>query len=86
VALAYFSFQYGMIVSLEEEFLEKEFGGNYLEYKKNVPRFLPRWDAYTSPAQVRQKPDWIEGLRSERRTLQAFVIVVVLLLLIWAWR
>jgi hypothetical protein len=86
VALAYFSFQYGMIVSLEEEFLEKEFGEKYLEYKKHVPRFLPRLSAYHTPAQERQKPDWIEGLRSERRTLQAFVIVVVLLLLIWVWR
>jgi protein-S-isoprenylcysteine O-methyltransferase Ste14 len=86
IALVYFVFQYAMIVSLEEEFLEKEFGDGYLEFKKNVPRFLPRLSAYQSPTQERQKPDWAEGLRSERRTLQALSTVVVLLLLIWIWR
>jgi protein-S-isoprenylcysteine O-methyltransferase Ste14 len=86
IALMYFVFQYAMIVSLEEEFLEKEFGNGYLEFKENVPRFFPRLSAYQSPAQERQKPDWAEGLRSERRTLQALLTVVVLLLLIWQWR
>jgi protein-S-isoprenylcysteine O-methyltransferase Ste14 len=86
IALVYFVFQYAMIVSLEEDFLEKEFGEEYLEFKKNVPRFLPRVSAYTSPAQDRQKPDWREALQSERRTLQALLIVVILLLLIWLWR
>jgi protein-S-isoprenylcysteine O-methyltransferase Ste14 len=85
-ALVYFAFQYGMIVSLEEDFLEKEFGEQYLEFKKNVPRFLPRLRPFRTPAQEHQKPDWSEGLRSERRTLQALSIVVVLLLLIWMWR
>jgi protein-S-isoprenylcysteine O-methyltransferase Ste14 len=86
IALAYFSFQYVMIVSLEEEFLEKEFGEQYLEYKRNVPRFLPRLNPYRTSAQERQKPNWVEGLQSERRTLQALSLVVVLLLLIWLWR
>ena len=86
VALAYFVFQYAMIVSLEEEFLEKEFGHQYLEFKNNVPRFLPRVSPYRSPVQEGQKPDWKEALRSERRTLQALCIVFVMLLLIWNWR
>jgi protein-S-isoprenylcysteine O-methyltransferase Ste14 len=86
IALVYFGFQYAMIVSLEEEFLEKEFGKEYLEFKKNVPRFLPRLSAYRTTAQDHQKPNWTECLRSERRTLQALSIIVVLLLLIWAWR
>ncbi len=47
IALPYFVFQYSLIVSLEEEFLEKEFGAAYLEYKKNVPRFFP-WLMRTS--------------------------------------
>jgi protein-S-isoprenylcysteine O-methyltransferase Ste14 len=86
VALVYFAFQYAMIVSLEEEFLEKEFGEGYLEFKNNVPRFLPRLNPYQTPAQEHQKPNWIDALRSERRTLQALSIVVVLLLAIWMWR
>jgi protein-S-isoprenylcysteine O-methyltransferase Ste14 len=86
IALAYFSFQYSMIVSLEEEFLEKEFGEGYLEFKRHVPRFFPRLSPYRAPAQDHQKPDWSEGLRSERRTLQALSIVILLLLVIWTWR
>jgi protein-S-isoprenylcysteine O-methyltransferase Ste14 len=86
IALVYFAFQYAMIVSLEEDFLEKEFGERYLEYRKNVPRFLPRLGAFRAGAQEHQKPDWTEALQSERRTLQALSMVVVLLLLIWIWR
>jgi protein-S-isoprenylcysteine O-methyltransferase Ste14 len=86
IALLYFAFQYAMIVSLEEEFLEKEFGEGYLEFKKNVPRFLPRLDPYQTAAQEHQKPNWMDALRSERRTLQALSIVVALLVVIWMWR
>jgi protein-S-isoprenylcysteine O-methyltransferase Ste14 len=85
-ALVYFSIQYSLIVSLEEEFLEKEFGEGYLEFKKNVPRFLPRLQPYKHPNQEHQKPNWQEGVRSERRTFQAIVLVMLLLLLIWSWR
>jgi len=86
VALVYFSIQYSLIVSLEEEFLEKEFGEAYIEYRKNVPRFLPRLQSYAHPRQEHQKPSWQEAVRSERRTFQAIVLVMVLLLLIWSWR
>jgi protein-S-isoprenylcysteine O-methyltransferase Ste14 len=84
-ALGFFAFQYSMIVSLEEEFLEKEFGEVYLGYKNEVPRFFPRLSPFRSPAQDRQKPDWKEAILSERRTLQALALVVVLLLVIWRW-
>ena len=86
VALAYFSIQYSLIVSLEEEFLEKEFGEGYIEFKKNVPRFFPRFQSYKLPRQEQQKPGWQEAVRSERRTFQAIVLVMLLLLLIWSWR
>ena len=86
VALLYFSFQYSLIVSLEEEFLEKEFGEGYIEFKKNVPRFLPRLRPYKHPLQDHQKPSWQEAVRSERRTFQAIVLVMILLFLIWSWR
>lgn len=82
-ALAYFVFQYAMIVSLEEEFLARQFGASYEEYRKRVPRFLP---AFRSPPAVsgsRQHPDWKGALRSERRTLQAVGLVVLILLVQW---
>ena len=77
----YFVFQYSLIVSLEEEFLEKEFGAGYLEYKKHVPRFIPRVIPYEASAQEGQKPNWKEAIYSERRTWQAIVLVSVAL---WA--
>lgn len=86
VALVYFIVQYALIVSLEEEFLENEFGTVYLEFKKNVPRFFPRLRSYQHPDQDHQKPNWGEALRSERRTFQAIVLLIVILLLIWKWR
>ena len=86
VALVWFSVQYSLIVSLEEEFLEKEFGDGYLEFKKNVPRFVPRLHPYLHPARERQKPSWVEAVRSERRTFQAILLVMLLLVLIWVWR
>jgi hypothetical protein len=86
VAFVYFSIQYSLIVSLEEEFLEKEFGEGYIEFKKNVPRFFPRFQSYKHPRQDQQQPSWQEAVRSERRTFQAIVLVMILLLLIWSWR
>jgi protein-S-isoprenylcysteine O-methyltransferase Ste14 len=85
-ALVYFVFQYLSIVSLEEEFLEKEFGAAYQEYKASVPRFVPRLSAFAHPAKEGQKPRWRDALRSERRTLQAIGLVLVLLVVLWLWR
>ena len=85
-AFTYIAVQYSMIVSLEEEFLEEEFGGVYLQFKKEVPRFFPRFPPNRHPAQEHQKADWSEAFRSERRTFQAIVIMMVLLLAIWYWR
>ena len=82
-ALMFFALQYSMIVSLEEEFLEREFGAAFLEYRKNVPKFFPRFVPYESPAQEHQRPKWKEALRSERRTLQALAIVILIILALW---
>ena len=86
VALVYFIFQYSLIVSLEEEFLEKEFGEGYREFKNNVPRFFPRLRPYQNPRQEHQKSNWAEAFRSERRTFQAIVLAMLLVFLIWIWR
>lgn len=85
VALLFFGFQYVLIVALEEEFLEQEFGTAYLEYKKNVPRFIPRLLPYRTAVQAEQRPRWIEAFRSETRTLQALALVVGTLIVLWRW-
>ena len=82
-AALWFLFQYDQIISLEEEFLEKEFGETYLEFKRNVPRFLPRMSPYTHPVQSEQLPHWSEAVHSERRTFQALGIILLILLVLW---
>jgi protein-S-isoprenylcysteine O-methyltransferase Ste14 len=82
-ALAWFSFQYFQIVTAEEEFLEKEFGAVYLEYKRNVPRFIPHLSVYVNAAQSKQLSNWKEAIHSERRTFQALSLVLLVLLVLW---
>jgi protein-S-isoprenylcysteine O-methyltransferase Ste14 len=85
-AVAYFAFQYFQIVLAEEEFLVNEFGVGYVEYKKNVPRFIPRIIPYAHPSQVHQQARWHEAMRSERRTFQALGLVLLVLLVLWYMR
>jgi protein-S-isoprenylcysteine O-methyltransferase Ste14 len=85
-AAAWFAFQYDQIVSLEEEFLGKEFGASYHDFTDNVPRFFPRLSSYVHPVQLKQLPDWNEAVLSERRTFQALGLVIATLLVLWYLR
>jgi protein-S-isoprenylcysteine O-methyltransferase Ste14 len=82
-AAGWFGFQYYQIVVLEEDFLEKEFGGVFIEYKCNVPRFIPRCSVYVNPIQSKQLSNWKEAAHSERRTFQALSLVLVILIVLW---
>ncbi len=86
VAAVYFIFQYYEIVLLEEEFLRGHFGAAYEDFAGHVPRFIPRLTRYNNESQSHQHPDWIAALRSERRTLQAIGLVLVVLIFLWLWR
>lgn len=69
VALVFWGVQYGLIVSLEEETLERLFGGQYREYKRAVPRLIPRltrWKGSTGTAAA----TWPQAVKTEKRTLQ----------------
>lgn len=77
-ALLWFLFQYSQIVSLEEEFLTERFGDEYTRYCAAVPRFLPAVRKYR-PGTDQPTFDWGRGLRSEKRTLQAIVLLTALL-------
>jgi protein-S-isoprenylcysteine O-methyltransferase Ste14 len=79
-AAVWFAFQYFQIVLGEEEFLAKEFGEEYVNYKKNVPRFIPRIIPYEHSSQEHQRARWHEAVHSERRTFQALVLVLLVLL------
>jgi|WetSurMetagenome_2_1015567.scaffolds.fasta_scaffold45918_3 protein-S-isoprenylcysteine O-methyltransferase Ste14 len=85
-ALAWFYLQYSMIVSQEEEYLSGQFGTAYDEYRRHVPRFLPRLSPYVASAPAAKRLSPAEGLASERRTLQAIGLVSAALLVIFFLR
>ncbi len=83
VALLFFVFQYHFIVKEEESYLHKTYGSFYVDFVKNVPRFLPRLTPYKNPeiAQPAFKPK--KGLRSEKRTLQALILISAIIIILW---
>ena len=86
VAIIFFFVQYHFIVKEEEGFLAKAYGKDYEAYIKNVPRFFPKLVPY-KVKNVQQPPlNWKGGLKSEKRTLQAFGLVTITILLIWFFR
>jgi protein-S-isoprenylcysteine O-methyltransferase Ste14 len=82
IALAYFFFQYRVIIKEEEEHLIKAFGKVYEEYCNNVPRFFPKLSAYKNPNIPQPNFNFKAGLKSEKRTLQAIAFVVITMLII----
>lgn len=86
IALAFFVFQYHEIIKEEEGFLKEKFGKDYVEYYNNVPRIFPRFSPYKKEGVEQPEYDIKKGLRSERRTLQAFSIVAGTLILLWFFR
>lgn len=86
IALAFFVFQYYEIIKEEESFLREKFGNDFDEYYKNVPRIFPRLTPYKKEGVEQPEYDIKKGLRSERRTLQAFAIVAGTLIILWFLR
>lgn len=85
-AVLWFIGQYTLIVLQEEEYLAGHFGEAYATYRRNVHRFLPRLTPYRDASPAPKQVSFAEGLASERRTLQAFGIVVVILLVLFVMR
>jgi len=82
-AFLFFYIQYRIIIAEEEEFLQNQYGRDYEEYKKNVPRFLPKIVPYKN-GEIKQPPLNIKaGLRSELRTFQAIGFVTVTLIILY---
>lgn len=79
-ALLFFSFQYYCIIIVEEEFLQTKFQDIFSNYKQSVNRFIP--GKKPLPEAINSKLDFkIEGaFKSERRSLQAFILVSVIII------
>ena len=86
IAILFFIVQYDFIVKEEESFLAKKFGSDYQKFLQNVPRFFPRLSKYKDDSIPQPDYKISAGLKSEIRTLQAFSIVIVLIILKWYLR
>jgi protein-S-isoprenylcysteine O-methyltransferase Ste14 len=86
IAIAFFILQYHLIVGEEESFLEKKFGEQYKRFVENVPGFFPRLTPYKDEKNIQPKVSYANGFKSEIRTLQAFTIVIILIVVKWYLR
>lgn len=77
IAVLLFAVEYELIVRYEEGVLESIFGREYLDYKNETPRWIPRPPRGAQPA---GEYHWREALRSE---ISTFLQYAVLLLAFW---
>ena len=71
--------EYHAIVRWEEDLLRRRMGEPYARYLAEVPRWLPSFRARTSASQADAAFSWRQTLFSERGTLIAIVLGVLLL-------
>lgn len=83
VAILFFIFQYYTIVKEEEEFLKVKFANDHQDYLKNVPRFGWRLTPYKNSSIPQPEFIFSKGLKSETRTLQAFGVTALLIVIKW---
>lgn len=75
--------QYYFIIREEENFLAEKFGDVYNLYLKTVNRFLPKIKKYFGNNTEQPSYSFTKGFKSEIRSIQAWGIVVLALILIW---
>lgn len=80
-ALAFFFWQYSVIIKEEEGFLRTKFGKGYDDYLSAVPKLIPALNKYKNPGIAQPPFNLHAGLRSEKRTMQAVLIVVFLIII-----
>ena len=81
IVFLYFTFQYMMIISLEEETLKKLFGNEYISYMTNVPRLFPKVTPWTGGLNVHKPSNLYKTLKTEKRTLQNIILVLSILVI-----
>jgi len=82
-ALIFFFWQYYLIVKEEENYLIKRFPEEFKEYLKNVPSFFPRITPYKNSNVKNPSYNPKAGFRSEFRSLQSFIGIALLLVILW---
>jgi len=83
IVFLFFSIQYLLIIKLEEITLIEIFGQEYRDYCERVPRLLPRFSGIDTRGSANLSLG--ETFRQEKRTLQGFLTVWILLILRFAF-
>jgi len=86
LAIGFFILQYHLIVGEEEAFLKTKFGEQYKRFLENVPKFFPRFTPYKDETNIQPKVSYAKGFKSEIRTLQAFSVVIIMIIVKWYLR
>ncbi|MEO8664364.1 MAG: isoprenylcysteine carboxylmethyltransferase family protein [Ignavibacteria bacterium] len=81
----FFSFQYYCIILAEENFLSSKFGEVFTEYKKSVNRFFPGINKISGRIRSRLELNIKEGLKSEKRSIQALIITSSIIVLYYIY-
>lgn len=84
IALAFFFWQYIVIIKEEEGFLLSKYGKSYENYCAAVPKLIPSFIKYKNPGLEQPEYQLQKGFRSERRTLQAFGIIILIIIIRYA--
>lgn len=85
-ALLFFLFQYYCIILAEEDFLQSKFTQKFTDYKKSVSRFIPWINELPPNIKSDLKLNVNAGLKSERRSLQAFIITSTIIIVYYILR
>lgn len=80
---AFFIFQYHYIIKEEEVKLRDLFKEKYDEYYNSVNRLLPSLSPFSPAKQSKVEIDLKAGFRSEKRTLQANLTVVICIYIVY---
>jgi len=83
IAICFFLWQYHLIIKYEEKYLQNKFENDYTDYVRNVRSIIPRITPYKNSA-VDQPPFNLRaGLVSEKRSMQAFMVISLMIIIIW---
>jgi len=77
----FFTFQYYCIILAEEDFLSNKFKDVFAQYTNSVNRFIPWINDIPDNALSKLNFNLSEGIRSERRSLQAFIITSAIIII-----
>jgi len=80
LVVVYFTFQYFMIISLEEEKLRNLFNDEYDMYCENVPRLFPQFRSWVG-SDIQSPSSFIKTIKTEKRTLQNIILILFLILI-----